>query len=151
MVRARFVAVGGAFLLAAGLSTQALAQGSETDTYTLSVEVRNAFSLGSSGLAFGTITALASPTDQATLTINGQTGAVTATDGSSGFAKIIVISDGTPGEVDVTGAPPNTTLSVSITSGTTTLNPQNGGGGGHVHGHVQRRRRGLHQLDRRQP
>jgi hypothetical protein len=101
---------------------QAVAQStSQTGNYTVQVVVRNAFSIGSSGLSFGTITALASPTEQASITVNGETGAVTISDGATGLARIIEISGSAPGEVDITGAPPNTLMSVSITTNPSTL------------------------------
>ena len=108
-------------LPAATLSPRAaLAQApSQAAMYTVSVTVDNSFSLGSRGLSFGTIAATASTTDSASITINGNDGKTTVSNGT--YARIIVVEPGVPGDADVTGGPPNTLMSVSITSNPTTV------------------------------
>ena len=106
---------------------QAQAQAAtETANYSISVTISNSFSLGSLGIAFGRISALASPTDQATLTIDAETGANTVA--NPAFARIIIIQDGVPGEVDVVSGPPNTLMAVSITTNPTTVAHETDGG-----------------------
>jgi len=99
----------------------------ETGNYSVSVTIKNSFSLGSLGIAFGRISALASPTDQATLTIDGETGLNSVTNGT--YAQIVLIEEGVAGDVSVIAGPPNTLMSVSITTNPTTVahNTINGG------------------------
>ena len=69
---------------------QAQAQAAtETANYSISVTISNSFSLGSLGIAFGRISALASPTDQATLTIDAETGANTVA--NPAFARLRIV------------------------------------------------------------
>ena len=95
--------------------------------YSISVTISNSFSLGSLGIAFGRISALASPTDQAILTIDGETGLNSVTNGT--YAQIILIEEGVAGDVSVISGPPNTLMSVSVTTNPTTVahNTINGG------------------------
>lgn len=106
-----------AMLVPAGAS-QAQAP-SETANFSVSVTVDNSFTLGSRGLSFGTIAVTASTTDSSSITINGNDGATTVSNGT--YSRIIVVEPGTPGDADVTGAPPNTLMTVSITSNPTTV------------------------------
>ena len=109
-------AVLGAFAVWGGGPAYAI---SEVENFGVNVTVDNAFSLGSQGIEFGSISAVASVTDTAVLTLNGDNGATSVTNGAN--ARIIVITNGEPGTVDVTGAPPNTTMSVGFTNSTITL------------------------------
>jgi len=97
----------------------------------ITATVQNSFTIQeSSSLTFGTIRAVADvSTNQATLIIGSDGTTVTANQASPAF--ITVVSDGTPATYTITGAAPNTRLTItdpsavtlSHTNPTTTNNP----------------------------
>jgi len=123
-------AVGGGMAVAMvfGASQAMAVTATNTENYTVSVTVDNAFTMTeTTPVSFGTISALSGVTNSAVLTLNGQTGVgvvVNPTDaGGAPLAHIIVITDGTPGVVTITGAPPSTTMTITNPTAVTLDNP----------------------------
>jgi len=123
-------AVGGGMAVAMvfGASQAMAVTATEQDNYTVSVVVDNAFTMTeTTPVSFGTISALSGVTNAAVLTLNGQTGVgmvVNPTDaGGAPLARIIVITDGTPGVVTITGAPPSTAMTITDPAAVTLDNP----------------------------
>jgi hypothetical protein len=113
-------AAGGAMAVAMvfGASQAMAVTATNTESYTVSVVVDNAFTMTeTTPVSFGTISALSGATNDAVLTLDGQTGVgvvVNPTDaGGAPLARIIVITDGTPGVVTITGAPPSTAMTIA--------------------------------------
>jgi hypothetical protein len=119
-------AVGGTMAVAMvfGASQAMAVTATNTESYTVSVVVDNAFTMTeTTPVSFGTISAFADGTDTAVLTLNGQTGVGVVTDVIGTAASIIVITAGTPGVITITSAPPSTAMTITDPSPVTLGNP----------------------------
>ena len=118
-------AVGGGMAVAMvfGASQAMAVTATNTENYTVSVVVDNAFTMTeTTPISFGTISAYADATDTAILTLNGQTGIGVVTEVGTA-ASIIVITAGTPGVVTITSAPPSTAMTIGNPSAVALDNP----------------------------
>ena len=124
-VRATLVA-GALMVVAAATLSQANAQ-SQTVNYSASVTVQNTFSVGGwESVTFGTVAAISSPTagTQAQIVMQAIGGAASITQGSGGSAsRLLTIVAPEPGKIMITGAPPNTTLTITPGSTVQLVNP----------------------------
>ncbi|MBM6549637.1 DUF4402 domain-containing protein [Marinomonas ostreistagni] len=128
------------YLVAAtALIPMSLSHAAETATGTATVMVQNTFTFGQdSGIDFGTIRAQIGSADGTNVNVmtmtlpadgSNPTVAESVSGDSSRLSTLNIITPGTPGVFSVSGAAPNTALTITLPASPFTLNSSGGGAG----------------------